>query len=417
MKGIFYQCAFSICSPFLLSIINLCPICVNGQSSAPSGIFKSEVYENVRLTSDIPYGSNFNHFTNQNETLLLDTYEPDSIVDYRRPLIIYAHGGGFTTGDKTTDKAGTLGDYFAKRGYLLASIDYRLAIDNPNDTIDNYEEVYQATQDAMAAIRYFKRYGDNYCVDTSAIFMIGTSAGASMCLTTAYWDEFEAAKFFNTADFGPLDNSSGNEGYSSKLTGIIVCWGGVPDTTWLRGETTPNQLFHGTDDPSVPYFSGFNPEGLYIFGGYSIHEASLRYGIESYLHPFVGAGHGVGQNSEEFDTLEQMSNDFIIAHIAENEGILHCDSALIPVEQFSVIVSPNPSDGHLYFTVPNVTSTYIANLQLCNMAGETIRNNYISLEKNTSYQLDYSSLANGIYFLKISDPTGVHTYKLFLRTQ
>src|SRR4026209_2017614 len=91
------------------------------QTSAPKGIFQDEVYSTVKITSDIVFGANYNHFLNTDETLLLDTYEPEGLIDYRRPLIIYAHGGGFTSGSKTTDKASTFGNYFAKRGYLVAS--------------------------------------------------------------------------------------------------------------------------------------------------------------------------------------------------------------------------------------------------------------------------------------------------------
>ena len=146
------------------------------QTTAPPNIFRDSVYSSVKVDSNIQYGVNFNHFFNETETLLLDTYEPNATVDYHRPLIIYCHGGGFTAGDKVGDHAIVFGNYFAKRGYVMASINYRLAKENPADTIDNYEGVYQATQDAKSAVRFFKHYAENYCLDTSAFFMIGTSS-------------------------------------------------------------------------------------------------------------------------------------------------------------------------------------------------------------------------------------------------
>lgn len=75
-----------------------------------------------------------------------------------------------------------------------------------------------ATQDANSAVRFFRKHASDYCVDTSMIFTIGTSAGGAIVLSNAYWDQEEADVIFDTADWGPIDNSSGNEGYSSRTT-------------------------------------------------------------------------------------------------------------------------------------------------------------------------------------------------------
>ncbi len=166
-------------------------------------------------------------------------------------MLIYAHGTG---SDKCCDKAITFGNYFAQRGYLVASINYRLGVENPTTPADNYEEGYEATQDAKAAIRFFKAHGADYCADTSAIFMIGTSAGALIALTCAYWEQEEINPFVDEQKLGPLDQSSGNTGFGSGVRSIIGCWGGIVDTSWLKNETTPHYLFHGTNDTIVPYF-------------------------------------------------------------------------------------------------------------------------------------------------------------------
>lgn len=375
------------------------------QTSAPPGIFADTVYHSVKLTSDIVYGENFNIYYNQADTLKLDTYEPDSLVDYLRPLIIYVHGGGFTGGDKTTDKATDFGNFFARCGYLYASINYRLCVDDPSDTIDNYQCVYMCTQDAMSAVRFFHKYANDYCVDTSKIFMIGTSAGASICLNAAYWDQDEADLIFDTADFGPLENSSGNEGYTSQPQAVVSCWGGIPDTAWLQNETVPNQLFHGTNDPVVPYTWGLAVNGVYLFGSYTIHEASLADNIESYLHPFVGFGHGVGNNSPQFDTLLHISTDFFYDHINAGEGSAQCIPTSIVGEASSSrdLISISTLNDDYLLIRNNQDAAFNGVLKLYTIAGIPMRAVPITIAARSGVVLNCTSLATGWYLAVVEN--------------
>ena len=316
------------------------------QTAAPAGIFSKSVYKDVKITKDITYGSNYNFFFDQVDTLRLDTYEPDSIVDYLRPVVIFIHGGGFVAGDKGEAKAVTFGNYFAQHGYLFASINYRLCINPPNDTIDNFQGVYQCVQDAMSAVRYFRKNAEEYCIDTSKIFLLGTSAGAGISLSVAYWDEDEANDIFDTTPFGPLDGSSGNEGYSSAPTAIISCWGGITDTSWVHQETVPNLLFHGTADPVVPYEWGLAANGVYLFGSLAIQEACSINGIESYLRPFVGAQHGVSINSPQFDTILMVSTGFLFSQLESGAGSISC----------SVLSCTPPTSQEAHITADGTTS-------------------------------------------------------------
>jgi hypothetical protein len=411
--GLYYFRAFiSAVALFFFSIDHH----VLAQTSAPPGIFGDTVYHSVKLTSDIVYGDNFNIYYNLDDTLKLDIYEPDTLVDYLRPLIIYVHGGGFTAGDKTTDKAASFGNYFAKCGYLYASINYRLCIDDPSDTVDNFQCVYMCTQDAKSAVRFFRRYANDYCVDTSKIFMIGTSAGASICLNTAYWDQSEADSIFDTTDFGTLENTSGNEGYSSHPQAVISCWGGMPDTSWLRNETTPNQLFHGTNDPVVPYVWGLAVNGVYLFGSYTIHEASLADNIESYLHPFVGFGHGVSENTPQFDTLIHISSDFFYNHINGGEGSVPCIPTSIAEEE------PGSNDlisistlNHDYFLIRNNQDVaFNGVLKLYTIGGISMHTAPVIIAARSGTGVNCASLAEGWYLAVVENEKCVKVGKILV---
>jgi len=403
-------------SACFIAILFLCrSYWLTAQTSAPSGIFADTIYHCVKLTSDVVYGSNYNPFYNQVDTLKLDTYEPNATIDYLRPLIIYAHGS-FKGGDKTGDKALAFGNYFAKCGYLYASIDYRLYIDDSTDTIDNFQGVYMATQDAKSAVRFFRKHAGDYCVDTSMIFMIGTSAGGAVCLTSAYWDQEEADQIFNTTEWGPLENSSGNEGYSSRLTAIVSCWGGIPDTSWLRNEKTPNQLFHGTDDPSVPYMWGLSGNGVHLFGGYTIHEASIADHIESYLHPFVGAGHGVRSDVPQFDTLLQISTDFLYNHLKNDEGTTHCnyssDNPSMCGEDVILISTLNEDQLLILNTA---SGPFAGTLRIYSLSGSIMLNSEITIASGSSTQVDCSSFASGCYLVEIQSESLRKVSKVFLK--
>ena len=60
--------------------------------------------------------------------LLLDIYEPVGAKG-PRPVVVFIHGGGFLGGSKSAGSAIGLMNYFASRGFVGFSIDYRLAGD------------------------------------------------------------------------------------------------------------------------------------------------------------------------------------------------------------------------------------------------------------------------------------------------
>lgn len=369
----------------------------------PAGIFLNEVYSSYQLTSDIVYGSNTNFFTSQFEELKLDLYEADTPVNYLRPLLIYIHGGGFTGGDKTADKALDFGEYFSKRGYVVASINYRLGKEKPGTTTDNFQTVYMATQDCKSAVRYLKSKSSEYCLDTSAFYVTGTSAGATLALLCVYWDQEEADQAVNqTAFFGSLDTSSGNAGYSSQLNSAVICWGGITDTTWLQGETEPNLLFHGTLDPTIPYTEGYNPDSVYLYGGFIIHRASVEYGLESYLKPFEGFGHGVDHNTPEFDTLLTMTDTFLYAHLPSNIGNLLCHPVPEP-DHTALQVYPNPSDGKIYVSNPSAISIYAGAVILYDITGRVIFSGDVIIAPQTAALLNFDQVSNGMYFLQLKN--------------
>ena len=56
--------------------------------------------------------------------LMLDVYCPDT-NSTDRPVLMFIHGGGFTGGIKHKPEIIEMGKYYASRGWVYVSIDYR----------------------------------------------------------------------------------------------------------------------------------------------------------------------------------------------------------------------------------------------------------------------------------------------------
>ena len=102
--------------------------------------YVDEIFSDVTVTTDITYAANVSVITTlqglppmalpQN----MDVYSPSGDTETNRPLIIYLHTGNFlptylnggATGDRDDNCAVEICSRFARMGYVVASIDYRL---------------------------------------------------------------------------------------------------------------------------------------------------------------------------------------------------------------------------------------------------------------------------------------------------
>ena len=103
----------------------------------------------------VPFGKNADY---KGDTIYLSMHinQPKHDTFLTRPLIIFAFGGSFTAGVKESPDILHLCDEFTKRGYVTATIDYRLGFENGNDSDTNQlKAVFRGIQDAKAAIRFF----------------------------------------------------------------------------------------------------------------------------------------------------------------------------------------------------------------------------------------------------------------------
>ena len=126
----------------------------------------------VEVLRDIPYRRE------GGQEHKLDVYRPTDRTG-PLPVVLYVHGGGFRILSKDTHWVMALS--FARRGYLVFNIDYRLAPQNPYPA---------APEDAAAALAWTADNAERYGGDPGRIILAGESAGAnlitSLTIATTY---------------------------------------------------------------------------------------------------------------------------------------------------------------------------------------------------------------------------------------
>ena len=278
-----------------------CPLIAKAQLCR----YNERIFPAFNKTANIIYGNApaitsiyVSEALTSNQDLKLDLFEPASDTAAKRALIIFAHSGGFINGTKDNPDMQALCDSFAHRGYVTASLDYRLNF-NLLSSSSSERAVWRGVQDGSAAVRFFKQNAATYKIDTANIFVWGSSAGSFLALGLAYLDDAErpASTFsgFLQPDLGCKDCSGNNYAYSSKVRAIISCWGATKDTSWIHNNNNiPVQLFHGSADGTVPYTEGY-PFGLptitYVRGSQQINEQLNRTSIYHEFYTGTGLGH------------------------------------------------------------------------------------------------------------------------------
>lgn len=229
--------------------------------------YRDAVFSSVQVNSNIQYGSAPGANGNP-VALLLDLYRPPaSDTQTRRPALVWVHGGSFSGGDKTNTVPVDVANTFAKLGYVVVSINYRLlgsnCVANPSGcTIAALE----AHHDAQAAVRWLRANAATYGIDPARIGIGGESAGGITATLVGVYSE----------DVG----SSGNPGFASTVGGFVSVSGGLPGGAFAGAGDSPGLFFHGTADGVVPSSWSDATAG-----------AMLAAGVPAWLEHQDGAGH------------------------------------------------------------------------------------------------------------------------------
>ncbi len=333
----------------------------------------------------------------------MDIYQPVGDTETERPLIILAHGGSFTSGSKTDDIViPELCTSFAKRGYVAAAINYRLAqfFWDMLDSTKAIEVVLKAISDGKAAVRYFRQdaYTTNtYRIDTNHIFVGGNSAGAVLFMHYIYLDSLGEApanlrNIINNN--GGFEGNSGNPGYSSEVHALVNLAGGLNVPEFVGPNSKPSVNFHGDQDNVVPYGCAYAQGGatpVRLCGLGAVEPLYQQHSVNHVSVVFPGDGHTpwLG-NAAKMTRVDTVTANFLYSLLCTSTAVTDVSA------NAGVNVFPNPSNDKI--NVSFTDAGKFTHLTLSDYTGRVVFHSPVSGNNVTIAKGD---LAEGIYLLEI----------------
>ncbi len=283
----------------LIYILLLTIIYFNAKSQLPY----SEVQFQYDSIMNVPYGIATDYVGNL-VTLKMDIYKPINDDNCLRPIIIFVHGGSWIAGSKEDPNLVYLSREYARRGYVVANINYRLGTHKTSNYVmyalcntdisapcayicDSSEIIranYRGMQDTKAAIRFMKNRHTQDSTDINNVFLAGESAGAFIVLATAFTDnetmkpedcyaiadaptpDSDLATYgciptllnLERPDLGSVEGELNTGIYNSEVHGVGSFYGGVFDLSIFDPSSfqKPVYIFHQGSDVIVNYQYG-----------------------------------------------------------------------------------------------------------------------------------------------------------------
>ena len=263
--------------------------------------------------------------------LLLDVYQPQG-AEGNRPAIVVIHGGGFTGGSRSGWRPVSQAEYFASRGWVAFSIDYRLLSDFgtvPQEWADSVFSavadsvemaqlaqamaIYPAHRDAKAALRWVAAHAEDYSINMDYLTVGGGSAGAinsvgvSVTELTDFTDELTVAQDPTLA--------TTHLGQNYEVQTILDFWGAPTSVNLWEGVYGVDRFDPG--DPPLFIAHGTADSTVVFSNGEMLQETWENHGIPHAFYPLEGAGHGpwdatVPDDNGNPQTLFELAFDFVV---------------------------------------------------------------------------------------------------------
>lgn len=242
----------------------------------------------------------------------------------QQPALIWIHGGGWMGGGRTDIVPGVVS--LTALGYVLFSIDYRLAAPGQNK--------YPAQlDDCQRAVRWIRAHAGEYGVDPAHIGALGESAGGHLAALLGTMDTRDnsdatlaayssrvqcVVDLYGPADLAPAGAERGPENEvalqimenfigASPETGLDKYRAASP-VAHVDKHSAPFLIFHGAGDPLVPATQS-----------QALDAALEKAGVETKLIIFPGEGHGF-TNAKNLETVGQEVVPFLRRHLQSANG-------------------------------------------------------------------------------------------------
>lgn len=400
------------------------------QAQCRGGRFDQKVFSQVKVTKNITYHrapvSNGGM-----KNVLMDVFEPKDDTMQLRPLVIFMHGGAYWKGSKNDPSQIALGEDFAQRGYVYCSANYRLesspiSLLSPNLMI---KAVARGVQDTKVLVKYFfnsARYeGNPFKIDTTNIFLCGSSAGAFNALHTVFLDEEdvldpqwkiwmeEVGDVFGEYDF--ID-------FGTRIKGVVNINGALGDKSYMDNNFVDFLSVHNTRDPQVPFNRG-KPYSIgtlmEVDGSNVLHEKALEMGMYNPFYIIPGRDH-TSYSDDIFNNVVQPYFDSTVYYMKEyfmymldiTEACEDEDTIVLSLINNQVQVMnlyPNPTSDVFYLEGGSLLQNDV--ISIFDISGREVYRDVISKINFSAKQM---GLERGAYMIQLSNDKETKIGKLLV---
>ncbi|MGV9013856.1 MAG: T9SS type A sorting domain-containing protein [Flavobacteriales bacterium] len=246
----------------------------------------------------------------QGDTLLMRVYKPTSLLSgdplpAKLPFLLLLSGGGFLRGDHDLKQ---WPEAFARRGFLVATIDYRVGWDvngdglvnaqddsddddiDPSDCVGDFNTflraVIRSANDADKAVRYILGNPALYPIDTALMYTGGPSAGGSLGLMMGLSTEAERLALWDQLVMGSVPLIHNPCDMSVDPIPCLAMLNGTDTVPWYDG----NYRFRGVVNCWGQYLLDLNSDAIQTAHG-DVAIINFYGALDRVDPPYIGAGY------------------------------------------------------------------------------------------------------------------------------
>ncbi len=315
-------------------------------------VVRAESSYTVLKEENITYAEGLSHNITSTSSfaipLKLDVYYPNN-NSTNRPVYMFIHGGGFTGGTKTKPEIVDMANFYASRGWVFVSVDYRTTEElgtiqgmTQEEVITYYEGIapqewintalqgsqnsgqvqqaiamYLAQRDAKAALRWIVANSITYNINRGFITVGGASAGAITTIALGISNQEDFRDEITISDDPTLSTTNLNESY--EVRSMVYFWGSnikldvfeqvYELNQYDRYNESDPELFmgHGTaQDLVTPYSEALELQNIY-------NSLGIYNKLVTLLKPNGDpAGHGAWNAIVDGKGLSELTFDFLV---------------------------------------------------------------------------------------------------------
>jgi len=335
------------------------------------------------------------------------------------PLVIFIHGGGFISGDKSQAQSGTNLSYLKRcldNKVSFAAINYRFKSTTRLDTI---------MLDVARALQYMRYKAKEWNIDKNRIASFGGSAGGGATIWLAFGDDLAdpsnadpVLRESTRLTVGGHLNSQATYDFNRwpeilelpetmledmKITDDLTLyhipdrsWYDTPEITALRKKLDMVAMIDKSDPPM--YFQSANPNIVPTSSGAAIHHPKHPMYLKKVYDSFGLDNAIVLAETPVGDRVDML--DFFFRYLLKPTGIAD------RMNNFKMNIFPNPAADYIEIDLHNWTPSDGDEIKFFNDSGEMVLP-AVKLQGDVSqkHRTEISHLPVGLYFLKIGNNT------------